>query len=40
MTLTPTLQLVHKMYIAYYQRPADPEGLQYWVNQLEQNGDW
>ncbi|MBL1266195.1 MAG: DUF4214 domain-containing protein [Halomonas sp.] len=40
MELSGTELLVHKMYIAYYQRPADPEGLQYWVNQLEQNGDW
>jgi hypothetical protein len=40
MELTALQQLVHQMYIAYYQRPADPEGLQYWVDQLEQNGDW
>jgi len=40
MELTATEKLVHQMYIAYYQRPADPEGLQYWVNQLEQNGNW
>ena len=40
MELTALQQLVHQMYIAYYQRPADPEGLQYWVEQLEQNGDW
>nr|WP_287837107.1 hypothetical protein [Halomonas sp.] len=40
MELTALQQLVHQMYIAYYQRPADPDGLQYWVDQLEQNGDW
>lgn len=33
-------QLVHQMYIAYYQRPADPDGLAYWVNQIEENGSW
>jgi hypothetical protein len=26
------------MYIAYYQRPADPAGLNYWVAQLSANG--
>ena len=30
--------LIHKMYIAYYQRPADPAGLNYWVDQLTTNG--
>tara|TARA_R110001599_G_scaffold353766_1_gene597008 strand:+ start:3851 stop:4927 length:1077 start_codon:yes stop_codon:yes gene_type:complete len=29
---------IQKFYIAYYGRPADPEGLAYWVTQLEQNG--
>lgn len=29
---------IQKFYIAYYGRPADPEGLAYWVAQLEQNG--
>jgi len=28
------------MYIAYYQRPADPDGLQYWVDQIETHGSW
>ena len=32
--------LIHKMYIAYYQRPADPAGLVYWVDQLETHQDW
>ena len=31
-------ELIHKMYIAYYQRPADPAGLNYWVDQLSSNG--
>lgn len=34
-------ELVHNMYIAYYQRPADPAGLAYWQEQLETvDGDW
>ncbi|OUV02328.1 MAG: hypothetical protein CBC42_05930 [Betaproteobacteria bacterium TMED82] len=31
-------ELIHQMYIAYYQRPADPAGLQYWQDQLTANG--
>ena len=31
---------VQKIYIAYYQRPADPEGLLYWSQRLDEvNGD-
>ena len=31
---------IQKVYIAYYQRPADPEGLLYWSQKLsEVNGD-
>lgn len=33
-------QLVQQMYIAYYQRPADPDGLSYWVGKIEENGGW
>ena len=40
MELTANQKLVHQMYIAYYQRPADPEGLKYWVDQLETYQDW
>jgi len=40
MELTLNEQLIQQMYIAYYQRPADPEGLQYWVDQIEANGSW
>lgn len=29
--------LIQQFYIAYYGRPADPDGLAYWVEQLEQN---
>ena len=31
-------ELIHQMYIAYYQRPADPAGLIYWQDQLNANG--
>ncbi|OUW01413.1 MAG: hypothetical protein CBD16_05595 [Betaproteobacteria bacterium TMED156] len=33
-----TATLIHQMYIAYYQRPADPAGLAYWQAQLTANG--
>lgn len=33
-----TASLIHQMYIAYYQRPADPAGLAYWQAQLTANG--
>jgi hypothetical protein len=33
-----TASLIHQMYIAYYQRPADPAGLVYWQAQLTANG--
>ena len=39
MLTTPT-QVAHAMYIAYYQRPADPQGLQYWVSLIQQHGSW
>jgi hypothetical protein len=29
---------VQKLYIAYYQRPADPLGLQYWATVIDQAG--
>jgi len=29
---------VQKIYVAYYGRPADPAGLQYWAGQLAANG--
>ncbi|MEW7849702.1 Ig-like domain-containing protein [Massilia aurea] len=29
---------VHSFYFSYYGRPADPEGLAFWTNQLEQAG--
>ncbi len=32
--------LVHQMYIAYYQRPADPNGLKYWTDQIEMHQNW
>ncbi|WP_459830093.1 DUF4214 domain-containing protein, partial [Hydrogenophilus islandicus] len=32
------LNTIQKLYIAYYQRPADPGGLAYWANRLDQAG--
>ena len=29
---------IQKIYIAYYGRPADPEGQQFWADQLEASG--
>lgn len=31
--------LIQKYYIGFYGRPADPDGLQYWQQQLEQGDD-
>ena len=28
---------VQKLYVAYFGRPADPEGLNFWINQLQTN---
>lgn len=33
-----TVQQVQKAYIAYYGRPADPEGLAYWANRMDRDG--
>ena len=33
------LTLAQKIYIAYYGRPADPAGLNYWANRLGLEGD-
>ncbi len=35
--LTPSQAIVEKCYIAYYGRPADPGGLAFWTDQLNQN---
>ncbi|MDM7322434.1 MAG: hypothetical protein P3W87_003940 [Gammaproteobacteria bacterium] len=32
------LDQVQKVYIAYYQRPADPEGLRYWAQRMDVSG--
>ncbi len=32
------LEFVEKLYIAYYQRPADPGGLIYWANRILDEG--
>ncbi len=32
------LDTVQKYYIAYYQRPADPQGLRYWAEKLDAAG--
>ena len=29
---------VQKIYIAFYQRPADPAGLRYWAQRMEAAG--
>ena len=31
-------ELIHQMYIAYYQRPADPGGHQFWLTRLNDEG--
>lgn len=38
-SLADNQELIQKCYIAYYGRPADPGGLQYWTDQLERTGD-
>lgn len=30
---------IQKLYISYFNRPADPGGLAYWINQGNQNGE-
>lgn len=35
MATAATIQTVQKIYIAFYQRPADAEGLAYWADRLE-----
>jgi hypothetical protein len=38
MAYTDYFDTVEKIYIAYYQRPADPSGLIYWAARLEGSG--
>lgn len=38
LALTANQTLVEKSYIAYYGRPAEPEGLSYWTKQLNSSG--
>ena len=38
MAYTAYLNIVEKIYIGYYQRPADPGGLIYWANQVDLAG--
>jgi len=38
MAYTDHFETVQKLYIAYYQRPADPAGLRYWSQVIEANG--
>jgi len=38
MAYTDYLNEVQKLFIAYYQRPADAGGLKYWAEQLDANG--
>ena len=38
MASVQSLKTVQQLYIAYYQRPADPSGLRYWADRLDVNG--
>jgi len=38
MAFTQYLETVQTVYIAYYQRPADPAGLRFWAEKLEKAG--
>ena len=38
MASASTFELAQKLYIAYYQRPADPEGLRFWADRIEASG--
>lgn len=31
-------EIIQKAYLSYYGRPADPEGLRFWTERLEENG--
>lgn len=37
MPTTTSINTIQKLYIAYYARPADPTGLNYWANALDSN---
>ena len=40
MAVADHFDAVQKLYIAFYQRPADPAGLKYWATRLDAaNGD-
>jgi len=40
MATQESLNTVEELYIAFYQRPADPEGLEYWAEKLDEaNGN-
>ncbi|MDR5862691.1 DUF4214 domain-containing protein, partial [Halomonas campisalis] len=38
MATQESLDLVQKLYVAYYGRPADPSGQQYWAEQIDERG--
>ncbi|NBC46659.1 MAG: hypothetical protein GVY22_01435, partial [Gammaproteobacteria bacterium] len=38
MATSASIAAVQQMYVAYYGRPADPLGLQYWAEVLDDNG--
>lgn len=38
MASTNSLEMVQKLYIGFYGRPADPAGLSYWAQMLDQAG--
>lgn len=35
---TSLVGIIQKLYIAFFNRPADPDGLSYWVDQATKNG--
>ncbi|MCQ4254424.1 DUF4214 domain-containing protein [Stutzerimonas stutzeri] len=37
MATEKSLSLIQSLYVAYYGRPADPAGLEFWANTLELN---
>ena len=38
MAASAYFETVQKIYIAFYQRPADPAGLKYWAEQIDKAG--
>jgi len=36
--MATTIESVQQLYVAYFNRPAEPTGLNYWVNAIQNNG--